>query len=167
MRDVVVPGALILVVAVLGVLVYFGFKPTVSGPRAAAQQAAAAQAAAEAAQAAEKESARQKASRQRSVSKRAVEAAIESLDELTLDIPASPIPGTDRLTAPFPSERDLLRGMPRNRLRTLFGPPSLRVSATRDGRLVERYVYVKPDRSSATVAYLENGAVVSAETVAQ
>ncbi|HET8550029.1 MAG TPA: hypothetical protein VFL57_18595 [Bryobacteraceae bacterium] len=165
MRDAVIAGGLMLFVALLGGVVYFGFRPSLSGPRPAASTS---EPAAVSAEQSEQKAARQNGTRRRTVAHRAATAAVEGLMETPLNIPNAPIPAAEqKLPPPFPSDRDLVRGMARSRLRVLYGPPSLRVSATRDGRLVERYVYMRPDRTSATIAHLENGAVVSAETVAQ
>jgi hypothetical protein len=69
-----------------------------------------------------------------------------------------PLPG-------FPTSKTLAVGTTRSELRERYGVPTLDVSSSRDGSLVERYYYVNPNDAHLTVATLHNGKLVSAETV--
>ncbi len=81
------------------------------------------------------------------------------------DLPSSktevdvPMPGS-----PFPSRNDLPQGATGAQIRAKYGEPTARVTAMQGGRLLERYYYVNDDRTQLTVATLEHGVVVFAES---
>jgi hypothetical protein len=66
---------------------------------------------------------------------------------------------------PFPSPGDLPAGITRSQVIARYGEPIARVSGVEDGRLLERYYFLHPDRIQMTVATLRNGVVASADTV--
>jgi hypothetical protein len=63
-----------------------------------------------------------------------------------------------------PDSETLAVDTTRSELRERYGVPALAVESVRDGSLVERYYYVKPDHANMVVATLRNGKVVSAQT---
>ncbi len=81
------------------------------------------------------------------------------------DLPTSkievdvPVPGS-----PFPTRSDFPPGISGAQIRATYGEPTARVTAMERGRLFERYYYVNNDRTQLTVATLEHGVVVSAES---
>jgi hypothetical protein len=66
---------------------------------------------------------------------------------------------------PFPSPGDIPAGTTRSQVIATYGEPIARVSGVDDGRLIERYYFLNPDRTRITVATLRNGVVASAESV--
>jgi hypothetical protein len=46
-----------------------------------------------------------------------------------------------------------------------YGQPIARVSGVEDGRLIERFYFLRPDRTRITIAILRSSVVVSAESV--
>jgi hypothetical protein len=66
---------------------------------------------------------------------------------------------------PFPNPRDLSAGTTRAQVLARYGEPIARVSGVEDGRLIERYYFLNPDRTRITVAILRSGVVDSAESV--
>lgn len=68
-----------------------------------------------------------------------------------------PVPG-------FPRRKDLRIGTTGAEIRARFGEPNARVTETRGGRVVEQYYYFNRDRTQLTVATLESGILVSAES---
>ncbi len=64
---------------------------------------------------------------------------------------------------PFPDPHKLSKGVTRMQLVDKYGEPTMRASATVQGRLIERYYYVNSDRTKLTVATLEDGLLMSAE----
>jgi hypothetical protein len=62
----------------------------------------------------------------------------------------------------FPSPKDFRYGMLRSEVERVYGIPTLSTMQTRSGRLFQKYVYVKKDRSAVTVALLEDGRVLNA-----
>jgi hypothetical protein len=79
----------------------------------------------------------------------------ELLSSTTVDLPVS---------APFPEPKDLPPGMTSEQLRTSFGEPTARVTRPDNGELSERFYYVNKERRVVTVANLQDGVVVSAES---
>lgn len=65
--------------------------------------------------------------------------------------------------SPFPDPRKLSKGVTRMQLVEKYGEPTMRASATIQGRLIERYYYVNNGRTKLTVATLEDGLLISAE----
>jgi hypothetical protein len=66
--------------------------------------------------------------------------------------------------APFPTPEDLVAGMSREQILSLFGDPVVRVTGEKEGELFEKLYYVNDERTLATVADLLGGFVVSAES---
>jgi hypothetical protein len=54
-------------------------------------------------------------------------------------------------------------GATRSELRERYGVPTFAVESVRDGSLVERYYYVKPDHANVVMATLHNGKLVAAQ----
>lgn len=67
-------------------------------------------------------------------------------------------------SAHFPEPEELNMGMTGTEIRSQFGEPSARVSGVRDGALLERYYYLNSDRTRVTVATLNNGVLVGAQS---
>jgi hypothetical protein len=67
------------------------------------------------------------------------------------------------LSVPDPEKMEI--GATRSELRERFGVPTFAVSSVRDGNLVERYCYAKPDHATLVIATLLEGKLVSAQTV--
>lgn len=67
-------------------------------------------------------------------------------------------------SAHFPAPDDLKVGNTGTEIRSQFGEPSARVVGVRDGVLLERYYYLNSDRTRVTVATLNNGVLVSAQS---
>ena len=65
----------------------------------------------------------------------------------------------------FPEPRNFASGMLRSDVERLYGTPTLSTVQTRSGRLLQRYIYVSPEKSSTTMAIIEDGRVVSALTM--
>lgn len=65
---------------------------------------------------------------------------------------------------PFPSPGDLPAGTTRAQVIARYGEPIARVSGVEDGRLLERYYFLNPDRMRITIAILHGGIVTSAES---
>jgi hypothetical protein len=55
-------------------------------------------------------------------------------------------------------------GMLRTQVLELFGNPTLRVIETRNGKVMERFIYVDLKRQTKTIAVLENGRTVRLNT---
>jgi hypothetical protein len=66
--------------------------------------------------------------------------------------------------APFPTPKDLIAGMSREQILSLFGDPVVRVTGEKEGELFEKLYYVNDEHTLATVADLLGGFVVSAES---
>ena len=64
----------------------------------------------------------------------------------------------------FPDATQLKPGMTGGDVRLHFGEPSVRIMTADRGEISERYFYVDKDRSRMTVANLQGGVVVSAES---
>ncbi len=64
----------------------------------------------------------------------------------------------------FPARSDLPVGATRLEIRRKYGDPSAAVTETRSGHLFERYYYFNGDRTQLTVATLEDGVLISAES---
>lgn len=64
----------------------------------------------------------------------------------------------------FPTLHDLPLGTSGAQIRAKYGEPTARVTAMQGGRLLERYYYVNSDRTQLTVATLEHGVVISADS---
>lgn len=78
------------------------------------------------------------------------------LGAIQVDVPAG---------FPFPTPGDLPVGTTRAQLLAKYGTPIARVSGVEDGRLIERFYFLHPDRTRITVAILRSGMVASAESV--
>jgi len=63
----------------------------------------------------------------------------------------------------IPDSKKMEIGATRSALQTRYGAPTVVVSSVRDGRLVELYYYVRPDRTNMVVATLREGKLVSAQ----
>jgi len=66
--------------------------------------------------------------------------------------------------APFPTPKDLVAGMSRAQILSLFGDPIVRVTEEQKGELFEKFYYVNDEHTLATVADLLGGFLVSAES---
>ena len=66
---------------------------------------------------------------------------------------------------PFPSPIDLPAGTTRAQVIAKYGQPIARVSGVEDGRLIERFYFLRPDRTRITIALLRSGIVASADSV--
>ena len=64
----------------------------------------------------------------------------------------------------FPSRKDLPVGATGVQIRAEYGEPNARVTEVRGGRVLEHYYYFNSDRTQLTVATLESGIIVSAES---
>jgi hypothetical protein len=80
------------------------------------------------------------------------------------DLPSSKTEVDVPIGSPFPTRSDLPLGITGAQIRAKFGEPTARVTAMQGGRLLERYYYVNSDRTQLTVATLEHGIIVSAES---
>jgi hypothetical protein len=69
---------------------------------------------------------------------------------------------SDSVKAAVPEARDIPSGMPRSEVEKIYGRPTLSTIQTRSGRLLQKYVYVSKDKSTVTVAVLEDGRVLTA-----
>lgn len=78
------------------------------------------------------------------------------LGAIEVDVPAG---------FPFPTPGDLPAGTTRAQVLARYGEPIARVSGVEDGRLIERFYFLRPDRVQITVALLRSGVVASAESV--
>jgi hypothetical protein len=67
-------------------------------------------------------------------------------------------------SAHFPTPEELKAGTAGTDIRSQFGEPSARVAGVRDGVLLERYYYLNSERTKVTVATLQNGVLVSAQS---
>jgi hypothetical protein len=73
--------------------------------------------------------------------------------------------GEWRLLAASPDAGQEIRpGLTGAQLINLFGAPTLRTTETHNQTVIERYIYVDRDRSTATIAVLENGRTVRSES---
>jgi len=68
----------------------------------------------------------------------------------------------DALLSVVPTRNDLPAGATAAQIQSRFGVPTARVTATRDGHLVEQYYYFNGERTQVTVATLKSGVIVSA-----
>jgi hypothetical protein len=66
---------------------------------------------------------------------------------------------------PFPTPELMRTGATTAELRATFGVPSVDIAGTREGRVLERYYYVNRERSRLTIANIENGLLISAESL--
>jgi hypothetical protein len=62
-----------------------------------------------------------------------------------------------------PDSDNMEIGATRSELRERYGVPTFAVESVRDGSLVERYYYVKPDHANVVMATLHNGKLVAAQ----
>jgi hypothetical protein len=73
--------------------------------------------------------------------------------------------GDWRLADERPDAASVIKpGLKGSQLFNLLGTPSFRTTQMHDGNVLERYIYIDPTRSTATVAILENGNTVRSET---
>ena len=77
--------------------------------------------------------------------------------------PAPPPPPPKPAPA-FPAAADIQVGLERARLLEVYGQPTLKTTVMDQDRLVETFVYLRPDRNTATTALLRDGRVISAST---
>jgi hypothetical protein len=63
-----------------------------------------------------------------------------------------------------PDSEKMEIGTTRSELKERYGTPALAVESVRNGSLVERYYYLKPDHVNLVVATLSDGKLVSAQT---
>ena len=74
---------------------------------------------------------------------------------------------SEEVRAPL-NEQDIAQtlkpGMLRKQVLELFGNPTLRVIETRNGKVMERFIYVDLNRQTKTIAVLENGRTVRLKT---
>ena len=75
---------------------------------------------------------------------------------MTVEIPAD---------VPFPTPDTMKIGSTRKELRAAFGDPTMDIAGTRNGRVIERYYYLSRDRNRLTMATVENGIIISAESL--
>jgi hypothetical protein len=61
----------------------------------------------------------------------------------------------------FPEAKDLRTGVTGSQIQAEFGEPTVRVTGTKDGLLVQQFYYVNNDHTRVTVANLQDGVVVS------
>jgi len=92
--------------------------------------------------------------------KTAASTPFETLAEANTTVVVVPLPS-------IPDSRDLRVGITRTQIRDKYGEPSLNVSARQNGKLVERYYYLNGDQTRVTVAILQDGTLVSAQTVSR
>jgi len=81
-----------------------------------------------------------------------------SVSRIDVEIPAHPR---------FPTRADLAVGATGVQIRTQYGEPTARVTEMRAGHLLERYYYFNRDRTQLTLATLEGGVIVAAETLSR
>jgi hypothetical protein len=67
-------------------------------------------------------------------------------------------------SAVFPRPKDLPIGASGLQIRARYGEPTVRVTETSGGHILERYYYFSSDRTQLTTATLEKGIIVSAES---
>ncbi len=67
----------------------------------------------------------------------------------------------------FPVRTDFPRGATGAQIRARYGEPTARTTEMRGGHVFEHYYYFNNDRTQLTVATLENGVIVSAESTSQ
>jgi hypothetical protein len=72
--------------------------------------------------------------------------------------------GTPKPARPFPTVADIPAGTPRSKLQAAFGKPNIVTTVLDGGRLVETFVYLRPDPNAATIVLLRNGRVIGANT---
>jgi hypothetical protein len=63
-----------------------------------------------------------------------------------------------------PERQVITPGMSRTQVLKLFGEPTLRVTETYKGKVVERLIYASPSLHTSTVVFLENGRAVRSHT---
>ena len=92
-------------------------------------------------------------------------AAFRAKDLAGVTFPTDPLPTTTvvRPLLDVPDSKKMEIGTTRSDLQKRYGAPTVAVSSVRDGRLVELYYYVKPDRANMVVATLREGKLVSAQ----
>lgn len=84
----------------------------------------------------------------------------DTLAEANTTVVVVPLPS-------IPDSRDLRVGSTRTQIRDKYGEPSLNVAARQNGKLIERYYYLNGDQTRVTVATLQDGTLVSAQTVSR
>ena len=67
----------------------------------------------------------------------------------------------------FPTRTDFPSGATGAQIRAQYGEPTARTTEMRGGHVVEHYYYFNSDRSQLTMATLDNGVIVSAESTSQ
>ena len=72
--------------------------------------------------------------------------------------------GTPRPARPFPTVADIPPGTARSKLQAAYGKPNIVTTVLDGGRLVETFVYLRPDPNAATIVLLRNGRVVGSNT---
>jgi hypothetical protein len=88
----------------------------------------------------------------------------EQAGELALSSPAAAIntAGASDLKRDYPQK--IRTGMIRSQLLDEFGAPTMRIIETRNGKVVERFIYIDRTRHTRTVAVLEDGRAVRSNT---
>ena len=66
---------------------------------------------------------------------------------------------------PFPTRETLKTGSAAAGVRAAFGPPAFDTVSNTEGRVREKYYYVNRDRSRLTVMTIENGLVMSVDSL--
>jgi hypothetical protein len=75
-----------------------------------------------------------------------------------------PTPGATP-DVPFPTPDALKKGSSSAEIRARFGAPSFDIVGSREGHVVEKFYYVSRDKSQLTVLNMDNGLLVSAESI--
>jgi hypothetical protein len=83
-------------------------------------------------------------------------------DSLPPDVNPATTAGSSRVI-PDPEKMEI--GTTRAELKAQYGAPTFAVAGVREGDLLERYFYLKPDHANLVVARLRDGRLVSAENV--
>ena len=66
---------------------------------------------------------------------------------------------------PFPTPETLRKGSTASEVRSRFGAPAIDIAGTSEGRVQERYYYLNRDKNRLTVVTLENGILISANSL--
>jgi len=66
---------------------------------------------------------------------------------------------------PFPTSHIVKKGTTAKELRSRFGAPSFDIASTSEGRVLEKFYYLNRERNRLTVITLENGILVSANSL--
>jgi hypothetical protein len=69
----------------------------------------------------------------------------------------------DKPQLPFPTPETLKKGTTKAEILAVYGAPSMDIAGTREGSVLENYYYLNPEKNRLTVAYLQNGLLVSVQ----